>query len=163
MLSQPSLKVTWEGYSVTDLPAFYPPGLFTNMELAVLAREVSKVTRVPCKKNLFSGRGPGVSADYSVSETHVVAGGLNFPIWVAGRCRAALHSATSRLPDLCAIQHGSQVWGFGQTSRHVEGGASHLRAGTLSGQAISFSPSWKVSVLLLEIVCNLFRGLREPA
>ena len=107
------------------------------------------------QKNLFSGRGPGVSADYSVSVTHVVAGGLNFPIWVAGRCRAALHSATSRLPDLCAIQHGSQVWEFGQTSRHVEGGASHLRAGTLSGQAISFPPAGRFQFYCSRL-CGIF-------
>ena len=41
--------------------------VFTNTELAVLARKVSKVTRLACKKSVFSGRGPGVSADYAVS------------------------------------------------------------------------------------------------
>ena len=49
MLSQGSLEVTWEGYSVTGLPAF-PPGVFTNTELTVLARKVSKVTCLACKK-----------------------------------------------------------------------------------------------------------------
>lgn len=106
-------------------------------------------------QSLFSGRGPGVSADHAVSVTHMVAGGLNFPIWVAGRCRAALHSATSCLPDLCAIQHGSQVWEFGQTSRHVEGGTSHLRAGTLSRQAISFPPAGRFQFYCLRL-CGIF-------
>lgn len=39
-----------EGLQCHRFAAFFPPGVFTNTELAVLARKVSKVTCLACKK-----------------------------------------------------------------------------------------------------------------
>lgn len=45
---------------------------------------------------------------------------------------------TSCLPDLCGIQHRQWTWEFGLTSRHVEGGMSHLRSGVYPGKQLSW-------------------------
>lgn len=51
-----------------DSPSFFPPGVFTNMEFAVLTREVSKVACMACKKYIsFMGGEHVVSANYVLS------------------------------------------------------------------------------------------------